>query len=292
MAHFDFTRPLADWTGASTVTPAEMGDLDSKTKRAINGDEGGAWAPTDVITIGGDGLEVSGELYATDVQHLIMTGTAGIDVTAASRITIESGAGLDVDPGGLIAVEGSIVFAGASVLTMLSGAQLTVQGGSEINILATADLDCAGSINLQSGGEFNTASGASVFFGAGGTITRQCVETRSGSSGRTVLRTTTVTNLNSTPDVSADVWFITINDGNTYSATLDVTSPLPTTGEVVIVRKIGTSGTLTVNSEGPISIAVIGPGEAGCATCVFDGTQWRLTAFWASGDPAGISSGA
>lgn len=288
MGHFDYTRPGGIWSGSNVVTTAELEDLDSKTERAINGDEGGTWAPSAVITIGGSGLEVSGDFEANG--NSILTSCQGITMAAGSSIDVPATATIDV--------VGDINIDSAGNLNVLSGGEIEVRSGGLFEMLAGSSGEIMGDVDFESGStcEFKSGSGLSTAAGAtvafASDVTMLGKLTKSGTSARTVLRSTTVTNLNSTPDVSNDIWFITINDGNTYTATLDITTPAPSTGEMVIVRKLGTSGQLNISSEGPIAICSIGPGEAGCATLVFDGTQWRLVSFWQSSDPANIFSGA
>jgi hypothetical protein len=65
MAHFARTRAdLTAWSNGTAVTPAEFNDLDEKTKKALNADDGGVWAPASIIEIGGAGLKVTGPFYA------------------------------------------------------------------------------------------------------------------------------------------------------------------------------------------------------------------------------------
>lgn len=289
MAHFDYTRPGGVWSGSVIVTTAEIEDLDSKTERAINGDEGGTWAPTDPIVIGGDGMEINGPLIADDVQQIDLT--AGfIEAFSGTEIRVDSGATLILSGDQNVESGGNINVKSGGEIEVRSGGLFEVLAGGIVDIFGDMDIESGGSLEIKSGGGFATTAGATVVLAAD--MVQSGKVTKTGSGGRTVLRSTTVTNLNSTPDITNDVWFITINDGNTYSATLDVTTPAPATGEVVIVRKIGTSGQLNISSEGPIAICSIGPGEAGCATLIFDGTQWRLVSMWQSSDPANIFSGA
>lgn len=72
--------------------------------------------------------------------------------------------------------------------------------------------------------------------------------------------------------------------------TCRTTGTVPLIGERLFIRKLGTSGIVTINSEGPIGICQLGPGVAGGAELYFDGTQWRLWSHWESG--AHIFSGA
>ena len=125
MAHFDYTRPGGIWSGSDDFLTAEIEDLDSKTERAINGDEGGTWAPTDVITIGGDGLTVSGPFVASDCEGLTLT---------TGTLTVQSGAEINVDTGGglVIAASGTFIAQASSVIDFESGCDLDIACNTEI----------------------------------------------------------------------------------------------------------------------------------------------------------------
>lgn len=58
MAHFTLTRP-GGWINGTTVLASELASLDAKSAGAVNGD-GGVYAPSSPIQIGGSGLWVTG----------------------------------------------------------------------------------------------------------------------------------------------------------------------------------------------------------------------------------------
>jgi hypothetical protein len=64
MSHFTRTNPDATWTnggaGNYITLQSDWESLGTKAQKAINGDLGGAWAPTSPITIAGSGMTVSG----------------------------------------------------------------------------------------------------------------------------------------------------------------------------------------------------------------------------------------
>lgn len=72
MSAFLFTRSGGIWNTVP-VSYAEMADLDAKTKKALNAEEGGTWAPSSVITIGGSGLTMTGPFIA-DGTFLVTSG--------------------------------------------------------------------------------------------------------------------------------------------------------------------------------------------------------------------------
>src|SRR5690348_4618315 len=105
MGHFDFTRPGGVWSGSAIVATSDMEDLDSKTERAINGDEGGTWAPTSPIVIGGSGAEltgpttISGEATISDVEQIV--------VHPGGFLECQSGAVVDFDDCGVHITNGA-----------------------------------------------------------------------------------------------------------------------------------------------------------------------------------------
>lgn len=63
------TRVRADyaaWAIGTGVSAAEFEKFDANLFKAINGDEGGTWAPSAVIAIGGSGMQFSGSRLSVD----------------------------------------------------------------------------------------------------------------------------------------------------------------------------------------------------------------------------------
>lgn len=77
MAHNVYIRgPLAaDWPFGSDVDDVEFAAFDAAQFKSINGDDGGTWAPTDPIIIGGAGLDLTSTL-------VLEAGGVGGDTTA------------------------------------------------------------------------------------------------------------------------------------------------------------------------------------------------------------------
>jgi hypothetical protein len=93
MAHNTRTRAdLAAWNATPAVSGAEANELDQKGFTAINGDDGGTWAPSTVITIGGMGVTVSGDFKATSASDIRIVNTGSIDVLTGGTIAWETGA--------------------------------------------------------------------------------------------------------------------------------------------------------------------------------------------------------
>ena len=73
------------WTNYA-VLHAVMEQVDQYCFQSINGDLGGTWAPSSVITIGGSGLTVTGQFTANGVV------TVGGVATFTSNVTLQAGA--------------------------------------------------------------------------------------------------------------------------------------------------------------------------------------------------------
>lgn len=63
MAHL--VKVHSSWSGVTDLLPVDLEALDANLFVAVNGDDGGTWAPSAVITIGGSGLTVTGPTLVT-----------------------------------------------------------------------------------------------------------------------------------------------------------------------------------------------------------------------------------
>lgn len=69
MSHNAYIRPSGVWNTGIVVLHGEFAAFDLAQFQSINGDLGGTWAPSSVITIGGSGLTVTGLFNATSFSH-------------------------------------------------------------------------------------------------------------------------------------------------------------------------------------------------------------------------------
>ncbi len=130
MAHFNLTFPLGA-VFLSELSSAQLDDLDSKTERAINGDEGGTWAPAGVIIIGGAGIQVTGFANLDDLDAVVPTGRG---------IVIQSGGTLTLDAGSTTSSAGAFTFAGS---TWPLVASRTITRDARPLVLGTTHLNAA-----------------------------------------------------------------------------------------------------------------------------------------------------
>lgn len=163
MAHFDYTRPAGVWAAFVPVRASELADLDRKTFKAINGDDGGTWAPSAPIAIGGQGLEIA------EHASIRLPKTASAIFGDESQALFENGAALEfaagswlfITDGAVAEVEGAIVVRGGTVL-LESGATATFDG-------TTAKFENGGAAVFESGTTAEFKSGAVAEFANGST---------------------------------------------------------------------------------------------------------------------------
>ena len=102
MAHFVRIRSTGMWTLASAITPAELEAFDANLFKAINGDDGGTWAPAARIFIGGMGVEITGAAICSN--GLVVSG-GNLDAE-----TIEVGSGFFLTVNGTLETAGNVNF--------------------------------------------------------------------------------------------------------------------------------------------------------------------------------------
>jgi len=119
MSHFVYQRPSGDWSGVVMPLNIWFTGFDQQLFKAVNGDDGGTWAPTSAIIIGGQGLQVPGPFTAADVLALTLPNTALVDAQSGSEIRLDAGA----------------------LFLTLASSQMQIGGILEITSGGTLDLD-------------------------------------------------------------------------------------------------------------------------------------------------------
>jgi hypothetical protein len=143
--HFELTREdLADWSSPTDpVTPAEFWDLDQKTFKSINGEEGGVWAPSSAIVIGGQGLQVTGTFLATGYVEI---GDSAVDeLVVISTVDLQNDVTIGGDDTDTLAVNSTTNF-DADVTIGLNGSH-------DLQVEATAFFDAG--VTFDSTVQFN-----------------------------------------------------------------------------------------------------------------------------------------
>lgn len=73
MAHLQRRRTDAAWERGRPVTGADMAFIDENTYKALNGDDGGSWTPSGLVTIGGSGVGIVGPWELLDGAAVNLT---------------------------------------------------------------------------------------------------------------------------------------------------------------------------------------------------------------------------
>lgn len=137
MAHFIYPSgtPIGNVPFGYVVPSGEWQTTIRQVFKAINGDEGGTWAPSSFITIGGSGIKLTG------VGHQIASG---------GRFNVMSGGEVRVQNGGLLRVDGS----SGDILIQVDTnvAKMTFESNSFAQWNAGAALDMYGSLSFKTSG--------------------------------------------------------------------------------------------------------------------------------------------
>jgi hypothetical protein len=146
MARHDRIRP--SWSLDDVPTPSEVDEADQHLFECINGDQGGTYAPSDPIEIGGAGLKLTGganhalegtgtELRVQDDGLLRVTTDGEIQVSGGGQVIVrEAGSALEVREAAALRVDGT------GTLSVQGGAIATVTGsGSKVELAASATLE-------------------------------------------------------------------------------------------------------------------------------------------------------
>ena len=148
MAHFTRTRAEGLWVDLSTLLHGEMEDLDAKTEKAINGDEGGVWSPSTVIEIGGSGIKVTGAaVFTGGVTANTLTVSGATALQAGATIT---GGNLSVSQNASVqgngTIDGDLAVGGTATVSDLA---VTSDATIQDDLLVQGDLDVDGTTTLN-----------------------------------------------------------------------------------------------------------------------------------------------
>lgn len=184
MAHNTRVRAdLTAWEAAIPLEPSELDALDEGQFSAINGDDGGVWAPTDPIIIGGAGIEFTGSV------------PVGEDLSVAGTLTVPSGGAIDVESGG----------------------NVNVESGGNVNIAAGGHMHCSGEVHIDDGGRILLQDGGFLFEYSGSEHVYSSGSEGTYNSGSTLALDGTV-NVGATAVVT-EAANATIAEGATYTQT-------------------------------------------------------------------------
>jgi hypothetical protein len=195
MAHFSRVRVFGLWVVNSTLLPSEMELFDAQLSKAINGDEGGVWAPSSLIEVGGSGIKITGPCVVTSEAQLQGGATVtGGNLAVANDANIQGNATV----GGTLEVAGEttitdtlnvavalMVQDGAAIggeIVGLAGATIT---GGDLNvgddIVCQGNAEIAGTLDVDG----NAAIGGTLGVGST-TVTGTLTTTGNASLGGTL----------------------------------------------------------------------------------------------------------
>ncbi len=261
--HNSYTRAGGMWAPFTVVLAAELADLDAKTFKAANFDDGGTWAPSSVITIGGQGINVTGPAafgqlvsFGSDVAvtgrvfahgQLIVGGSASF----SAPVTFVSSATID----GVLTVSGSPSFAG---LASFSNG-ISVTGSSAFQGVTLGTLATSG--NAFVAGALHTAGSATFDSGINVTGTATLAGVACTDVNATTLAASgTITGRSVRPAVVGTASTTTLSpvNGNEYyfgaSLTADTTVQISDAGAVdgdwIEVCNASTGHTVSINDPG------------------------------------------
>lgn len=182
MSHFAHTRAGGVWNSNQVVFATEFADFDAKTFKALNGDEGGTWAPSSVITIGGQGLSVPAN---------VILGTGG-----TTSLTVDSACAFDYQAGffGIVLTHANVMIGDDNTTTATVNSNLIINSG----FVANANSSFAGSgvhLSFGTGTVLSLASGSSLVCSAGALFnaTVTCASTLAVTGAATMASTLVVT---------------------------------------------------------------------------------------------------
>lgn len=267
MAHHARVRAAGTWVSVTTVDPAELEIFDQSIFESVNGDEGGTWAPSTPIVIGGAGLDVTGQLDADDVNQLTVTGQA----------SFVTGSSLEMDSGANLLVDCTAAFNNAADFT----ASVEFKSGSNVDFESGSDLD------FESGSSSTWASGSNLVIDSGANVANSATLLQGGQFARVGALARSVqssragswTNSNQLQGVEYDYIEIINTSASMITLTLKIaTAPVPLIDERIRVRVsgAGAGGKTIINEGSAANLAVVSGANAANFEFVFDGVAWRV----------------
>lgn len=267
MAHFPYVRAPGTWLTGTAIDPAELEAINLYIFKAANFDDGGTWAPSTVVTIGGSGLTVTGQSRLDDVRNILVNAAGSfasnadaefnalLDITSTGSFHVAVGASYSVEADG--AFLGEIDF--SDKLRMNAGAFMTIQSGASLTVDVGATLNIRTDITLI---------GALIRDNAAGRF-------------RVTNRSLKTTNTSQTVGVEYDYIEMNVAGAGAITLTLKIaTAPTPTENETIRIRKIGAgAGGLTIQNEGSAaSLATVTGANTANFVVMFEATsnKWRV----------------
>lgn len=294
MAHFAYIHgaTAADWPIGTVVTPQNFADFDSGRFRSINGDEGGSWAPSSVITIGGSGMSLTGNFVTAgnttignattglclvkqstqfDCDVVIGIGGANTLIVNAPTSRFNGDVTLGSDSTDDLIIESTTTITAPLLSTSTAavrGNTLFGLGPSDTcHIRATATIDVANITNSYLGNAPGTGGGA--------VLSGDLISVVDG--GRVALSTVVLPDA----DYYSGYAHNYIYNSVTYNRNLTLTIASPRVGTEFWVHIMGTdgSGNVTLIINGVTYGTTIGSSTQLNAKAVYTGAVWHIVTF-------------
>lgn len=149
MAHFAYTKIFGVWPSNQVLHATELADFDAKTFKSLNADEGGVWAPSSPVILGGMGLQVPAN---------VILGTGG-----TTSLTVDSTCAFDYQAGffGIVLTHADVMIGDDNTTTATVNSNLVINSG----FVANANSSFAGSgvhLSFGTGTTLSLATGSSL----------------------------------------------------------------------------------------------------------------------------------
>lgn len=280
MSHNSYVRPGGFWLAGVPVLHGELTQIDQTLFGCISGDNGGTWAPSSVITIGGNGLTVTGQFITTgtaNLDHAVSIGTTTSDILEVFSTALFFGganfsAGMSGSAGTFVGAvtAGSFVGVSANLSGQMASATIACSGTSTFTGALTANggvvasgLSVSGFATLQGGG---TLQAKLLLSGTGRVVKRVTFAT--DTAGPTTYGPAAIDQV-IVQTISQDTTVKIDNTGVSAGDTMRFANYVDSTHHLIVQNPSG--GTM-------ISL-IAGSGQPQCVdvTCV-DGTNWVFSA--------------
>lgn len=261
MSAFPRVRAPGMWLALSQLGHAEMEEFDDHQSKALNAEEGGAWAPTSRIILGGDGLQIQ------DASLYIGNGGGGpgtLDVTDGSGALWRSGSALLQYAGAEWIMSGTTALGGAGTDAnggaghhVVSGGKLYIDDGAYLRIRAGGEILLGGTLTAQAlsvvslsgateqdGGSFALTNGTPMTLHGDVTIESDGTLVTEAGSTTTLGGTHNLTGTLQTSGAAAEI-IVKANGSFTSEALATVSHA----GDVEVAGTLDVSGTLAMSGE-------------------------------------------
>jgi len=259
MAGFDRVRAPGMWLALSQLTDDEMEVFDDHQSAALNARDGGAWAPTSRIIIGGEGLHIWDAMLAIGDG----AGNPGVFAIADGSLGgVESGGTWSAASGSTTNLAGTTHLSNAGADSnggaghhVISGGKLYVDAGAYVKIRAGGTLAVDGTIaaaqtsvvtlagfTTQSDGSFTLSNAVPMTLHGDVTVKSDGTLTTEAGSTSTLGGTHNLTGTLQTSGASAEI--IVKANG---SFTTEELATVSHAGDVEVGGALDVAGTLTVS---------------------------------------------